>query len=157
MVEARSDIDAAIQAGISNKVPDDFGWTEMHMIRAPDATYASVGVELSQIAAAIVMYLPRICDFEVGFGLNLVDKDAQCYGFGRDLFVKLDGDDELLDAIWFDVRSENANELQALRQAFAAIEGVAPSIIADYWLNVLGPLGDVAFLDRYFSELGKTN
>jgi hypothetical protein len=59
-------------------------------------------------------------------------------------------------AIWFDTRSNVEEELFALRRALEAINEIHPSMIADYWLNTGGLIGDQAFLDAYIEGLRGT-
>ncbi|MBL8213403.1 MAG: hypothetical protein JNK87_21980 [Bryobacterales bacterium] len=55
--------------------------------------------------------------------------------------------------IWFECRTQDQARLDALRTAILAIDAMVPSAIADYWVNLAGPVGDRLFLERYFQTL----
>lgn len=47
-----------------------------------------------------------------------------------------------MQRIWFQADTQDARRLEALRQAIVAIDRLGPSIIADYWLDCTGAVGD---------------
>ncbi len=154
--DALADINEAAAASQRNRAPDGVGWTDMHLIAEPSVTYGQLGVNVDDIAGAIAPYMPRIRHFSVGFGagnpFSSRQTDAQCYGFGNHLYLKLETKGRSLTHIWFDVNTDG-DELVALRHALMAIEARVPSGIADYWMHAAGLLADADFVDRYFAAL----
>ena len=69
------------------------------------------------------------------------------------MYLKLEADGDYLKRVWFDATSNIEEELIALRRALEAIDEIQPSMIADYWLNAGGLIGDRAFSDEYFKKL----
>ncbi|MFZ1727761.1 MAG: hypothetical protein WBO29_13005 [Albidovulum sp.] len=155
--EAKQDIANAVDAGIKNRAPDGWGWTDIYLTQPPAITYASLGVQMADMAAVISPILPRIPNFEVGFGWQPPDRpketNAYCYGFGRQLFLKLDADGPLVANLWFDARTNQDAELTKLKEALLAINGLIPSIIVDYWLNATGEIDDKKFFQRYLDDI----
>jgi hypothetical protein len=157
IVEAMEDIAAAQLSSVQNLAPNGVGWTDVHAIQEPEKSFKEIGLEWKSIANAIGEVLPRIKEFEVGFGTNNPyhhkDTDPACYGFGQSMYLKLETDGDDLKAIWFDTRSCVDEELFALRRALEVINEIHPSMIADYWLQTGGLIGDEVFLDAYFEGL----
>jgi hypothetical protein len=160
--EVTDEIRVARAAGEANRAPDGAGWTDVHIIQQPQRDYAAIGLTLDQAAAALAPVLPRIRRFAAtamaGFGAGAHDpygsyeQDAHCYGFDAGCFIKVDGD-ELVRQIWFNAETDDAARLEKLRQAIVAIDRLVPSIIADYWLDRTGKVGDSAFLHEYLRAL----
>ena len=119
----------------SNLAPDGIGWTDIHVIQGPDTSFRKLEIEWQKISDSVGAILPRIREFEVGFGagnpFHYRDDDAQCFGFGRRMYIKLETDGKFLNAIWFDATSDDREDLSALRRAFEAIDALHPSMIAD--------------------------
>ncbi|WP_341366456.1 hypothetical protein [Yoonia sp. BS5-3] len=158
--DVMDDIAAAKLHSVENLAPNGVGWTDVHAIQEPEKSFLEIGLEWQSVANAIGEVLPRIKEFEVGFGTNnpfhYKDLDPTCYGFGQSVYLKLETDGDYLKAIWFDTRSNVEEELFALRRALEAINEIHPSMIADYWLNTGGLIGDQAFLDAYIEDLRGT-
>lgn len=158
--DVMDDIAAAKLNSVENLAPNGVGWTDVHAIQEPEKSFLEIGLEWQSVANAIGEVLPRIKEFEVGFGTNnpfhYKDLDPTCYGFGQSMYLKLETDGDYLKAIWFDTRSNVEEELFALRRALEAINEIHPSMIADYWLNTGGLIGDRAFLDAYIEGLRGT-
>ena len=158
--DVMDDIAAAKLNSVESRAPNGVGWTNLHLIQKPEKSFLEIGMEWQCVAKAIGEFLPRIKEFEVGFHtenpLHYKDLDPTCYGFGQSLYVKLETDGDYLKAIWFDTRSNVEEELFALRRALEAINEIHPSIIADYWLDTAGLIGDQAFLDSYIEGLRRT-
>lgn len=162
LAHAQNDVSAAVEAGQRNWSPSG-GWTDIHLIKAPDQTYADAGLTLAAAKAVLAPLMPRVKRFNAtvmgGFEPGAHDtygsyeEDAHCYGFGADCFVKLDCDGDVVKYIWFEARSEDAEHLAALRRALIAIDELTASAVTDYWLDVAGAVADSAFLDRYFQAL----
>ncbi|WP_347311506.1 hypothetical protein [Defluviimonas sp. SAOS-178_SWC] len=155
-----SDDLSVVQASFEkNRSPDGLGWSEIHIVQEPENSFLSLNPKLADIVSVIELELPRIDEFEVGFGsdnpLHHFERDALCYGFGRHLYLKLDADGDDLRAIWYEARSRDPEELLALRRAIEAVDGVQPLMLADYWLNLGGLVRDSEFLDRYFGVISE--
>lgn len=155
--DAMEDIGDAKASAMNNLAPDGAGWTDVHIISEPKKTFQDIGLRWDIFAATIGEILPRIELFEVGFGANNPlqhkDIDPKCFGFGQSLYLKLETEGDDLRAIWFDARTDVEEELLALKRALEAIDKICPSMIADYWLNTGGLLGDQKFLEAYICEL----
>ena len=155
--EALNDLETAKASGEQHRAPNGLGWTEVHAIREPAASFRALNRDFRDLAEAIERELPRIRHFEVGFGegnpFHYTDADAYCFGCGRHLYLKLDTDDHRLSGIWYDASTADDDELLALRRALEAIDKIEPVMIADYWLNLGGEVRDPAFLNDYFAAL----
>lgn len=158
--DVMDDVAAAKLNSVESRAPNGVGWTNLHVVQEPKKSFLEIGLEWQSVANAIGEVLPRIKEFEVGFHtdnpLHYKDLDPACYGFGQSLYVKLKTDGDYLKGIWFDSRSNVEEELSALRRALEAINEIHPSMIADYWLNTGGLIGDQAFLDAYMEGLNGT-
>lgn len=162
--EAQDDMARATEAGERNRAPDGQGWTDIHVIRPPKSNFTDAGLQLAAVIAALEPLMPRVRRFYATIGSAMakgVERDplgsylenAVCFGFGRSCFVKVEPKGALVASIWFEASGAEPAQLAALRAALLAIDALAPSIIADYWLDVTGRVGDAAFLDSYFAEL----
>lgn len=159
--EVARDLDEAAGAGAADQAPDGVGWTGVHVIRAPRDDYAAAGLTVHDADVALAAVLPRVRDFAAtasgGFEghdpYGSYEDDAYCYGGGADLFVKVEADGAKVGSIWFQVETQDPDRLAKLRAALVAVDRLVPSIVADYWLDRTGPVGDSAFLDDYLHEL----
>ena len=151
------EIRAAREAAERNAAPDGVGWTDIHMIEAPAAGYDTLGLSLSAMAQAIAPCLPEVSVFEVGGhpGNPFYRKEGlgTCFGFDHTAFIKLEGQDDLLAAIWFDIGPGPDNQKTAMAAAFQAIDAIAPCVVADYWMDAAGLVGDPAFMQRYWAAV----
>ena len=158
LAEAQADMAKARAAFQAREAPNGTEWKELHAIAPPQNGFLAAGADLDRLSAVVEAHLPRIRDFGVGQEPAAPhyrrETDAHCYGFGDDVFVKFELAEGRLAAIWFDAMTDDPARLQALRRALQAIDGLAPSIIADYWLEAVGAVGDGRFMSRYFAALG---
>lgn len=164
--EAQDDMARSVDAGERHRAPDGQGWTGIHVIQAPKSDFSHVGLQLAAVVAALEPLMPPVRRFYATIGsamaqgaerdpLGTYNEDAVCFGFAASCFVKVEPKDGLVAGIWFEAGSNEPAQLVALRAALLAIDSLAPSIVADYWLDVTGRVGDAAFLDRYFAALGE--
>ncbi|GAA1786636.1 hypothetical protein GCM10009682_06020 [Luedemannella flava] len=163
-VEVADEVRAAQAASDANRAPDGSGWTQLHVIQAPTHDYTESGLSFARVDAVLAPILPRVRRFAAtamaGFGdgahdpFGTYEDDAYCYGADATCFIKLDGDDPLVRQIWFQAETQDAGRLRALRDAIVALDQLVPSVIADYWLDRTGTVGDDAFLDDYMRLLG---
>lgn len=161
----RADVAAADAASKANF--DGVGWTAMHAIKEPDRTFADDGLAVAAVAAVLEPLLPRVKRFNAGLPGSMepgetdpfasYEKEAWCYGFDRDCFLKVDAKDDLVRAIWFEADTADEEQLNTLFKAFQMIDTVAPCCIADYWTHAVGSVSDEDFLDRYFDFLASNN
>jgi hypothetical protein len=142
--EVAADIAESAAASERNRAPSGVGWTDIHLIEAPSVGFADVGLELDDAAAALLPILPRLEVFDAA-------TEAWCFGRGQHCFIKLEPRGALVRSIWFELRGADRDAAAALRKAIEAVDALAPSIIADYWLKAAGPVGEPAFLDAYFA------
>lgn len=163
LTEASADVARAIEAGERNRVPDGFGWTDLHLIGEPSIDYAAAELILSSAADALSPIMPRVRRFTAtamaGFALGAsdswgtYDQDAYCYGFDALCFIKLEPEGGLVKRVWFEGRTAEPERLAALRQAIEAVDALVPSVVADYWEDQIGAIRDTLFLDQYFQQL----
>ncbi|MET7771370.1 hypothetical protein [Nocardia sp. NPDC005366] len=161
--EVAADLLAAEAASRANRAPDGVGWTDVHVIAAPADDYAAAGLTFAQADAALTPIMPRIRRFvataSAGFTEGVEDPmgsyedDAYCYGVDASCFVKLDGEEPLVEQIWYQADTEDPARLDRLRRAIIAVDRLVPSVIADYRLDCTGSVGDGEFLDRYMRML----
>jgi hypothetical protein len=158
--QAVRDIAAAKDAGARNATPDGAGWTDVHVIEPPETDFEAVGLRLSDVEAALAPLLPRVKRFyataSAGFGADARDpygsyeENAHCFGVDRGCFIKVDAKGEFAKQIWFEATAE---DLTALRKGIVALDALTPLIVADYWLDMTGAVGDPSFMERYFAAL----
>lgn len=161
--EVAADLLAAETASRANRVPDGVGWTDVHVIAAPAHDYAAAGLTFAQADAALTPIMPRVRRFvataSAGFGegaqdpMGSYEDDAFCYGIDASCFIKLDGEQPLIQRIWYRADTEDPARLDRLRRAIISIDRLVPSVIADYWLDCTGSVADGEFLDRYLRML----
>ncbi|MGO1080848.1 hypothetical protein [Inquilinus sp. CA228] len=161
--DAQADIARAVDSGERNQVPGGHGWTDMHVVQPPKIDFTHVGLELVKVRAALEPLMPAVSRFyaTIGSAIGRQERDplgtylenAVCFGFGAPCFVKVEARGSLVASIWFEARSDEPAQLAVLRAALLAIDALAPSIVADNWLDLTGRIGDAAFLDRYFAAL----
>ena len=163
LAHASREVRHAAEAGERNRDPSGAGWTDVYVIQPPTMSYLDVQLPLARASRALAELLPRVRRFyataSAGFDLGSRDpygsyeEHAHCYGLHRRCFIKLEPEGELVKRIWFEANTDDAQELATLRAAILAVEGLARSAIADYWLDVAGAVADAQFLDRYFRKL----
>ena len=159
--EARADLARSAEAAERNRAPDGGGWTDIHVISAPSIDYSDVPLELGAAADALGNIMPRVRRFTAtalsGFDSHdpwgSYEEDAYCYGFNRRCFIKIEPAGGLVKRIWFECHTKNPEELSALARAILAIDALAESVIADYWVDRIGRVRDQAFLKSYLHEL----
>lgn len=158
--EAAGEMLAAHEAGERNRSPSGSGWTDMHLIEAPSINYAGIGLTLADAAAALEPILPRVKRFSATISacigteerdpLGSYEEEAWCFGRSEDCFVKLEPEGALVRDIWFELRGTDPADASALRAAIEAVDRLAPSYLADYWLSFAAP-ADAEGLDEYFA------
>ncbi|MDF7775012.1 hypothetical protein P1X14_07130 [Sphingomonas sp. AOB5] len=158
--EAEADMRAAIAAAERNRLPSG-GYSDMHIIGAPDHTYVDAGLRLADAAAALEAVMPRVRRFHstamAGFdpacrdAMGSYNEDAWCFGLGTHCYVKIEPRGDLVERIWFDIESGDQDVLITLRKAFRAIDALSPSIITDYFLEMMGAVTDHGFMADYLT------
>lgn len=159
--DVQRDMEAAAGASERNRAPSGIGWTAVHVIQAPDITYLDTGLRLTAAEAVLAPIMPRVKRFNatisaaIGFDerdpLGAYESDAWCLGFDEDCFIKLEPRGELVERIWFSFWGTDAGRAAALRRAIEALDSLAPSLVADYYLHMTGRVADAHFLDAYFA------
>lgn len=156
---AFAEMDKAIEASDANRSDSGLGWDKIHVIEQPEQNYEDAGLLLDDCARALEEILPRVTRFEIGFTPNnpfySKENEAYCYGFGNHLFIKLETKNKYVSNIWYEIQTQDVEELAAIRQAFSAIDALSPSLLSDYWLQSDGYLADSSYLDAYFAEFQK--
>jgi hypothetical protein len=160
--EAADDVRAAA-ASEANRASGGVGWTDVHVIERPEHDYAEVGLRLDEADAVLAPILPRVRRFaataSAGFGPDAHDPygtyedEAHCYGLDATCFLKLETDGSLVRQVWYHVETQDAERLGKLREAIVALDQLAPSVVADYWLDCTGVVRDGDFLDEYLCTL----
>ena len=161
--EAQLDVARAADAADRNRAPGGVGWTDVHVIGAPSIDYSHVGLELAAITDALGVIMPHIRTFNAtataGLDPNTRDPwgsyeaDAHCFGFDHTCFVKIEPAGTMVAQVWFECTTADSDRLSAFARAIRAIDGLAESAIADYWLNCAGRIRDAAFFDSYLRAL----
>ncbi|MBI5942422.1 MAG: hypothetical protein HY859_18595 [Caulobacterales bacterium] len=161
--ETSADVAAAKASGDANF--DGAGWTAMHMIEPPSASFSEAGLQASDVIAVLEPHLPKVSRFHATImhylGRDGGERDpygsyedaAVCFGFDARCFIKVDTDGELVRAIWFQWEDGEDQRFDALRDALLAINDLTPCVVADYWCDASGALSDAGFADRYFRHL----
>lgn len=143
------------------RAPGGVGWTSVRAIQRPTSSFDALDMPVGSLAASLEEILPRIREFEIGFGENNpfhhIQNDAHSYGLGSHLFIKIEEDSGKVESIWFEARPKNKDELLLFRKAIEAVDRVQPLAIADYWLNMGGAVSDQDFLDQYCESIAQTS
>lgn len=159
--EITAELLASSKHSEENRSPVGVGWTEVHAIRSPEAGFDSLHIPVLAVAEALEKHLPRIREFELGWGQNnpfhYLEADAYCFGLGTNLYVKIDVNNGLIESIWYEARPKDHEELTRLRQAIESINDVIELSCADYWLHMGGAIDDREFMDRYFGMIAQTS
>jgi hypothetical protein len=163
LFEARAEVMRAADAADRNRVPDGVGFMDLHIVNGPSINYSDVGLELGVLADALGIIMPRVKKFTAtalaGFERNTRDaygsyeEEAYCYGFDETCFIKLEPVGILVKQIWFECRIASPEKLSALGRAILAVDALAESAVADYWLDRVGRVRDPAFFNGYLSQL----
>lgn len=155
------DISASQEHAEKHRAPGGVGWTKVRAIQRPAVSFDVLDVEVGSLARSLEDILPRIREFEIGFGENnpfhYIQNDAYCYGLGPHLFIKVEEEAGKIESIWFEARPNNQDELVLFRKAIEAADRVQPLSIADYWLDMGGAVADQDFLDRYCDAIACTS
>ena len=160
------DMDVAVGSSERNRAPEGLGWTKVHLIEPPTFDYESAELSLDRVAASLAELMPRVRQFNAtsfaGFSghdsLGSYEIDAYCFGFDASCYLKVDPvAGGIVKAIWFECRTPDAAKRATLRRALEAVDGIVPSVVADYWLDLTGPIGDPEFLDAYLAEITETS
>ncbi len=160
--EVLADVADAIAAGEKNHDPSGYGWRDVHVIKPPSMTYVDAGLLLSHAAAALQEIMPRVRRFYAGtfasigsakrYPFGSYEENAWCFGFDQGCYLKLEPESDHVERIWFNLGRAQPEHAAALRRAIEAIDRLVPSLIADYFLDVVVPAGDAGQLNRYFAE-----
>jgi hypothetical protein len=161
--EAEADIDAAADAAERNRAPSGFGYTDIYIAKPPSTDYTEVGLMISDIDRVLTPILPRVQRFNATIGsaigsesrdaLGSYEEDALCFGLGNHCYIKFETDGEFIRIIWFDFHSDDQDDVDRFRRAIEAIDALAPSIIADYFLDFSGVVSEPGVLDDYIAAL----
>lgn len=161
--------EADMAAGLEHarKAFDGIGYSSMYVIKAPDITFADVGLEAAAIETALSPLMPRVRQFHATIWHFLdpstprgerdpygaYEDDALCFGFDAGCFIKIDCREGAVRSIWFEARGAPRPEMERLKAGLLALQALTPCAIADYWLDETGPLSDPAFAAHYFAAL----
>ena len=161
--EVRTDLAAAVKSGIEHEAPGG-GWTQMHVITPPRATFAGTGLALEALKAALAAHLPRVSRFVMTAGggftpgshdsYGVYDDAPVCYGFDEEAYVIVEtggaGGHGAVQAIHFERSTENPASLTALAAALRAVDALTPCLLADYAWDVEGAVADAAWFEGYW-------
>lgn len=160
--EAVADLEKGRAFSAAHCVADGI-WSAIYMSQPPSADYSQAGLTFAATARVLEPILPRVAKFYAtatgGFGREARDpygtyeEESWCFGLGEHCYIKLDGKGELVERIWFELRTCDSGDVAALRAAIEALDRLVPSIVIDHWIDAAGRVGDVDFLDRYFAAL----
>lgn len=157
------DIDEANDHAAQNTDPDTGLSKSIRMIEAPKVDYRSTGLKVADLAEALKEHMPFVPRFYATVGVMIgakkrdpfgaYEEDAICFGFDAHCYIKVEADGDQVTHIWFEADTTDKEHLAALRTCFRAIDKLAPSVVADYWMYSYGPLADEGFVEDYFKEL----
>ena len=129
------------------------------MIEPPKPGYEDIALALRDLVGAVEPILPRIDEFEVGFGagnpFHYRQTNPDVFGTGPELYFNIDSKGPLVTGIWYDVGDLTAKGLDLFRRTLLAINAVAPSVVADYRLDISRAVGDPVFLASYLGEFAE--
>lgn len=161
--ELEKDIAEAAAAAEKNRDPSGFGFTNMYMAKPPSSDYACLGLTLMAVESALAPILPRVRQFNatIGSAMRSPERDpygsyednAWCFGLGTHCYLKIDAKGAFVGNIWFDLNTDEPVAVDRLRKGIEAVDALAPSVIADYFLDFSGPVAEEGVLDSYFAEL----
>lgn len=161
--EVEKDISEAAAAAEKNQAPSGIGYTDIYMTKPPATDYADLGLTLAEMERVLTPILPRVHRFNATIfsamgsaerdPFGSYEEDAWCFGLGAHCYLKLDAKGPLVSDIWFDLNTDDANAAGRLRKAIEAIDALAPSVIADYFLEFSGSVSEAGVLDSYFARL----
>ena len=164
-IEVEDEIAEAAGAAEKNLDPSGFGYTDIHMAKAPSQDYAGLGLTLTEAERVLVPILPRVRRFNATAlsGMNeserdpygSYEEDAWCFGLGAHCYLKIDAKGPFVGNIWFDLKTDDSDAVIRLRKAIEAIDALVPSVIADYFLDFSGPVSGAGVLDGYFARLAE--
>ncbi|ABQ61615.1 hypothetical protein H721_01793 [Brucella ovis IntaBari-2006-46-332] len=158
--EVKEDIAKSATAAAKHQDASGFGYTDVYLIEPPSISYADVGLLVSDAEGVLLPILPRVQQFRAtsfqGMTSGKQDSygtyqdDTSCFGLGRHCYLKLDKKGPLVEGIWFGLDTDDVDAIGRLRMAIEAIDALVPSVIADYFLDISGPVGADGVLDSYF-------
>lgn len=161
--EVEEDVAAAAAFADEHRAPSGVGWTDIYMVTPPTTGYAELGLTLADAERVLAPILPRVRRFNATIfsamgsaerdPFGSYDEDAWCFGLGAHCYMKLDAKGALVSGIWFDLNTDDTDAICRLRKAIEAIDALAPSVIADYFLDFSGPISGDGVLDGYFARL----
>jgi hypothetical protein len=161
--EVAADLDESIAAAARNRAPGGVGYTAVHVISRPSLDYRSTDLRLDKITEVLSGVMPRVTTFiataSAGFDRSshdpwgVYDHDAFCFGFDASCYIKLERDGDRVTEIWFGVETSDPGKLGALRRAFEAIDGLAESMLVDYFADTAGRIRDRDFMAAYMRYL----
>ena len=161
--EVERDIADAAAAAQENLDPSGIGYTSVYLAQSPSMDYADLGLTLAEAERVLAPIFPRVRQFNATVGSAMLgaerdpygsyEDSAWCFGLGAHCYLKLDAKGAFVGTIWFELHTDEAADADRLRMAIEAIDGLVPSVIADYFLDFAGPVSEPGLLDRYFAEL----
>ncbi len=161
--EVAAELDALSAASEKNRDPSGFGWNDIYAIQSPSSSYVETGLRIADAAAVLAPIMPRVRHFYATVGvmigraerdpLGSYEDDAWCFGLGSHCYLKLEVEADLVRRIWFDIESNNAKDMAALRRSMEAIDALMPSFVGDYVADAKVLISDATLLDQYFSRL----
>lgn len=161
--EVETDIEEAAAAAERNRAASGFGYTDLYVMKSPSTDYTEAGLTIADIERELTPILPRVRRFNATVGaaigsherdvLGSYEEDAWCFGLGNHCYIKFETDGEFVRIIWFDFHSGDQDDVDRFRRAIEAIDALAPSIIADYFLDFSGVVSEPGVLDEYLAAL----
>ena len=135
--------------------PNGWGYSEIHQISHPEASFADHGLRRDAVMAALSPIMPRFDRIQTGDGkyYGFIDDDALCFGFDNMCFIYGATHDGMVRVFFFNAWTDDAGQLHALRRAVEAIDALSPASLVDYWVKEAGLTSDKVFLDSYFAAL----
>jgi len=158
--EMKGDIAKSTVAAAEHQDASGFGYADVYLTEAPSISYADAGLLLADVERVLLPILPRLRQFRATSFQGMTSEkqdpygtyleDAWCFGLGRHCYLKLDENGPLVSGIWFGLDTDDEDAIGRLRAAIRAIDALVPSVVADYFLHISGPVGEDGVLDNYF-------
>lgn len=163
LTEAEKDIAEAAAAAERNRCPSGLGYTDIYIATPPSTDYTDVGLSIVDVEQALTPIFPRVRFFNAtilsAIGSDQLDpygsyeEDAWCFGLGKRCYMKLETKGSMVSQIWFDLHTNDSDEIQQFRKAVEAINKLTPSIIVDYFLDFVGVVSNSNVLNGYLAAL----
>lgn len=156
MSNVRRDMQKAEEIHASEPGDGQYGFYNIHVIEEPKVKFKDYNLKVADCISLLSAYLPRAREYVVYPIGQFNGKEEGVIVFGENyMFIKIEPEGEFVQYLWFECmpNESQAHLMATFREAFLAIDAVVPSMIADYWMDAFGAIGDDRFLSAYLHTL----